>query len=645
MHLRFAAPLCLLGLSSLLTGCTLQTTAPAADITSASITGTVHGGSQPIYGARVYLLTPNPTGYAGPGLPTSRNNASISLLGPTSHNFVPDTIGYYATTDSTTGGFSLAGNYSCTNGYLQSNGSPSVTLSGSEQVYLYVLGGQAANIASANRSSGLLVALGPCNSPTLQVTVNELTTAATAYAFAGFATDATHIGSSGSALALQGLTNAFANVANLAAVSNGSAAVSATNITRPVANINTIANILSACVDGLTANANCGTLFKYTESSGATGTAPTDTATAATNLAHNPYPTSAGMTALWGLAPGAGSPYAPGLTSQPNDFTLGLTLAGNGLNGDQFLAIDAAGNAWVTNSYSLSEFTSTGAAATGSPYTGGGLSQYTEGLAIDSSGNLWIPNALASNVSVFSSAGTPLPNTPYSGGGLRQPQCVAIDASGNAWFANTLGTSISALASNGTPLSGSPFPGSNYAECLGISPANQIWVSNTYNTLSVFTNAGSTVAGSPFSGGGLNGPFGIAFDLSGNAWSGNIYGNNLSVFTNAGVPLTGSPFGGAGISYPVFPAIDSVGNVWIADQTAHRISELSSSGAAITPASGYTGGITGNTNYPAIDGSGNVWVTQSNATVTELIGAAAPVVTPVVANLLAPYGTSAVNRP
>jgi sugar lactone lactonase YvrE len=453
------------------------------------------------------------------------------------------------------------------------------------------------------------------------------------------------MGSSGSALAVQGLNNAFANVANLAAISTGSAAASATNITRPVANIDTIANILSACVDGLTANSNCGTLFKYTESAGATGTVPTDTATAAINLAHNPYPTSAGMTALWGLAPGAGSPFAPGLTTQPNDFTLALTLKGNGLSGDVFLAIDAAGNAWVTNSYSLSEFTSTGSAASGSPFTGGGLSQYEGGIAIDTSGNLWVPNSLANNISVFSSAGIPKANTPYSGGGLNEPQCVAIDASGNAWFANALGNSISAFSSTGTPLSASGFAGSNYAECLGISPANQIWVTNAYNTLSVFTNAGSAVAGSPFSGGGLNGPFGIAFDLSGNAWSANIYGNNLSVFTNAGTPVTGSPFGGAGMSYPEFLAIDSAGNVWVADYTTNRISELSSSGAAITPASGYTGGITGNTIYPAIDGSGNVWVTQKNATVTELIGAAAPVVTPIVANLLPPYGTSAVNRP
>ncbi|MGB8031661.1 MAG: hypothetical protein WCF30_18565 [Terracidiphilus sp.] len=48
----------------------------------------------------------------------------------------------------------------------------------------------------------------------------------------------------------------------------------------------------------------------------------------------------------------------------------------------------------------------------------------------------------------------------------------------------------------------------------------------------------------------------------------------------------------------------------------------------------------------AIDGSGNVWTSNYTLnTVTEFVGAASPVVTPIVANLLSPYGSRAVNRP
>jgi hypothetical protein len=50
--------------------------------------------------------------------------------------------------------------------------------------------------------------------------------------------------------------------------------------------------------------------------------------------------------------------------------------------------------------------------------------------------------------------------------------------------------------------------------------------------------------------------------------------------------------------------------------------------------------------YVAIDSSGNVWVgIYDGQRLFEFVGAATPVVTPTVANLLSPYGSSAVNKP
>ena len=71
-----------------------------------------------------------------------------------------------------------------------------------------------------------MAALGSCPSatgPAGYVVVNEVSTVAAAYAMAGFATDATHVGSSGTALALTGIKNAFANAANLETLSTGAA--------------------------------------------------------------------------------------------------------------------------------------------------------------------------------------------------------------------------------------------------------------------------------------------------------------------------------------------------------------------------------------------------------------------------------------
>src|ERR1019366_9144135 len=80
----------------------------------------------------------------------------------------------------------------------------------------------------------------------------EVSTVAAAYAFAGFATDAVHVSSSGTPLAKVGIQNAFANAANLATLSTGQALATPPgnpNGAAPQANVNTLANILASCVN------------------------------------------------------------------------------------------------------------------------------------------------------------------------------------------------------------------------------------------------------------------------------------------------------------------------------------------------------------------------------------------------------------
>jgi len=109
------------------------------------------------------------------------------------------------------------------------------------------------------------------------------------------------------------------------------------------------------------------------------------------------------------------------------------------------------------------------------------------------------------------------------------------------------------------------------------------------------------------------------------------------------------------LSEPFYVAVDGNGNVWVASFGNAGIGEFNSSGTAITTSTGFYGGITSPIGLSepgalAIDGSGNVWVSgtgagAANYPITEFIGAAAPVVTPVVANLITPYSTAAVNKP
>src|ERR1039458_7169186 len=268
---------CLLCL--MLSGCSLGTTSAPTPEAGLAISGSVHGGQSPIVGAHVYLFAANATGYGGAGLSPSSNNASVSLLNA-ANTGLSDSVGAYVLTNST-GGFTITGDYSCTL---------------NQQVYLYSLGGSSSS--TTNSAAGLLAVLGNCPggssafaAGTPFVSVNEVSTVAAAYAFAGFATDALHVSSSGTALAETGIANAFANSANLAGISTGVALATtpAGNGTVPQSEINTLANILAACVNSTGPSfAACSTLFSNAESAGSSGTAPTDTATAAINIAHNP---------------------------------------------------------------------------------------------------------------------------------------------------------------------------------------------------------------------------------------------------------------------------------------------------------------------------------------------------------------------
>jgi hypothetical protein len=486
-------------------------------------------------------------------------------------------LGAYVLTGSD-GSFSISGDYTCIAG---------------QQVYLYALGGDPGLGTGANAAAGLMAALGSCptggnflsgTSPISYIVVNEVSTVAAAYAMAGFATDATHVGSSGTALALTGIANAFANAANLETIGTGVALATtpAGNGAVPQAEINTLANILAACVNsngtvtGPTNATACYTLFTNALAGGTSGAQPTDTATAAINIAHNP---GTNLAVLYGLTR-ANPPFVPGLYENPSDWTVGISYIGGGLAYPVAVAVDGSGSAWVANevgggaSYNgnVSEFSSTGAALSPSiGFTGGGLAHPTA-LAVDESGNVWAANqngSAAVGVSKFSNAGVALsPSTGYSLGAVRGALTIAIDGSGDAWL--TGANSVSKLSSAGVEMS----PSTGYT------------------------------------GGGLNGPNSIAIDGSGNVWTANEAGNTVSEFSNSGVAVSPSTgYSGGGLDEPWSIAMDGSGNAWVASYSSASVVEFSTSGSVLSGANGYVaaGSLYASSSI-AVDGSGNAWI-------------------------------------
>jgi secreted PhoX family phosphatase len=77
--------------------------------------------------------------------------------------------------------------------------------------------------------------------------------------------------------------------------------------------------------------------------------------------------------------------------------------------------------------------------------------------------------------------------------------------------------------------------------------------------------------------------------------------------------------------------IDGSGQAWVANGNG-SLSLFSSGGSAVSPSTGYTGGAMSTPTGIAIDNAGSVWIANGgNSSATEVIGAAAPVVTPVAA--------------
>ncbi len=462
-----------LAIAMLLSGCAMTTTATPESAIGATLQGNVHGGSQAVVGAHVHLMAAAATGYGA---------AATSLL--TTGIAGTDSMGGYVLTSST-GSFSITGDYTC--------------VAGTQVYVLATQGNPGLSAGSNNANLALMSAIGQCPATGTFLTtvptiwIDEVTTVASAYALSGFMTDMTHVGSSGKPLALTGIANAFATVSNLVGVSTGAALATtpAGNGTPPQAEINTLANILASCVNsaGLPATA-CTTLFSNAMNG---STAPTDTVTAALNIAHSP---TANIGNLFGLQTGAGAPYQPTLASAPNDFTVAITYTGGGMNAPGSIAIDGVGDVWMVNygNNSLSKIhgVTGGAISPAGGFTGGGLSG-PFAIAIDPSNNAWVVNPATyvnfsqtapTSVSEFSSGGTPALGSPFTGGGLAispnfntlSPRDIAFDGLGNAWIANNTAsltelnglTGVALSPSAGFPLgSSNPNPNEKRGGGLG----------------------------------------------------------------------------------------------------------------------------------------------------------------------------------
>jgi len=614
--------------------------------TAMHIQGIVHGGQQSLNGAHVYMYAASTAGYGGNTIAASTSNASKSLLTNLSGVTTSDGTNYYVTTDQA-GNFNIDGAFACTPG---------------TQIYLYSTGGDPqlngyGTSSGANSAAGMLAVLGDCASATPSaafpnvtfVTINEVSTIAAAYALAGFATDATHIGApsavSGHSLSATSLANAFNTALNIVTQSSGSPAATTTATgstgTVPVTLINSLADILAVCVNSTgPTSSGCSTLF--TNAVTTAGTKPTNTATAAINIAQNP---GQNVTALLNTIQ-AVPPFSP-TVSTAADFSLAVTYSG--LNVPYGVAVDGVGNVFVTNSgatgtnaNSVTEISSAGVPTN---FSTGGNFAAPMGIAIDTSNTAWIVNSGAVGGTYYLTSIGGGAVSPHTVTGLNAPQAVDIGAGGNVWIANTGGNSVLEYSPSTTSVSsftGVPSPEGIAATIDTTTPSNNQDVSSfeTTGRRATEVDGETPVAAAAAVEAQLTSPRGVAIAEGFNVFFVNSVAGAGSVaeigpgLQAAGTLLTTSDF-----DYPQFIAFDGSNNGWVSNFSNGAITWWDRIFVSTPVFNNYTGGGTINgAEGIAIDLSGNVWVANSgNNTVSELVGLGIPVVTPLQAALNAPY--------
>ena len=629
-----------------LSGCGVGPTITSGAVPAiTSITGRVHGGQQPVIGASVTLYAPGITGYG---------TQSIALA---------------TTTTLADGSFALPGPYPRTN-----------CPANSPITYIVATGGDPG--AGPNPFLAEAALLPACSSLTASTFINisEVTTVAAAYALAPFATlsaGATNI--STSTANILGLGNALGPASNLANTTTGNAraATSVPGVVLPTNEINTLANILAACVNTNTngvPSTTCNTLF--TAATPPNGTAPADTFQAAIDIALNPGNNAA---TLYGLAT-AIAPFQPTLTSAPPDFAVGIRYNGGlvgSSGGTTGIDIDAAGNVWaiasgngpLSISANLTEISPAGVFLSGpNGYLNGSFSTPFN-IAIDNNGNVFATDRTLNEIVKSSSSGTLIAD--FQPTSLNGPVGIALDNNNSsAWIANVLAPSntVTNMSAAGVDTTDSPDGGMNVPTGVVIDNAANIWVTNSdliatggtgNGFLAKLTPSGSTYTKQTFATGANTEPVDLAIDASNDVWVTDLIG--VAHFGNAGNQI--SPIGGylqTSTTAPESIIVDGLNRIWVSNcalgNTGHvcipgvpgSVSVFDNTGNLISSSSttsqgtlllGYTavGTIPRQPNTPQgikIDASGNVWVTGFNGNavapvVTELVGIAAPVVTPI----------------
>jgi hypothetical protein len=374
-------------LTILLSGCGIAANDTASVTGKFHVTGNLHGGQQPVTGATIQLYAANSTTNMGAAKPLL-NKTVTSLAG-----------GY----------FDITGDYDCgtTNPLVYivaTGGNPGLTSSGT---------------TIDNHALAMMSLLGTCNDLLAEgesefIYINEFSTIASVQFIGAFMTDYSHVGSAPDNP--NAIAGAFQSYLDEVDVTTGQYAFAPSNLDVTELQVNTLANIIAACVNTDGTGTPCNKLLSDTSSS--------DTVSAALHMVQSPGTNTADLYSL--VTPTA--PFQPYFTTVPSDFTtiVGYALPANLIGG----ALDSTGQVWLL--------------------TGG----YTYDTVSDTSTD--IPGVITIYDNTFSPIKTIATGTTSGTGGLYYPTALTADSHGHV-FATNADNTISEFDSNGSPVSATAY--------------------------------------------------------------------------------------------------------------------------------------------------------------------------------------------
>ena len=223
------------------------------------------------------------------------------------------------------------------------------------------------------------------------------------------------------------------------------------------------------------------------------------------------------------------------------------------------------------------------------------------GVAVDAAGNVFVADTYSHAVKKISPAGA----VSIADSGFSRPEGVAVDAAGNVFVADTGNGVVKKITLAGAvDVLGSPF---SSPRGVAVDAAGNVFVADYDNSPVEKISLAGTVS---VLSSGFSGSDGVAVDAAGN-----VFVTDLDRASVKKISLAGAVSSvGSGFSSPHGVAVDAAGNVFVADTGDNAVKKISPAGAVSVLGSGFY-----RPEGVAVDAAGNVFVADSGNNAVKII--------------------------